>query len=186
MITYFDVITQTTQEINDSTIIYIVAINDNQFLVRAISEGLELLATDPMTHQDHYWLIDTREFLATVRQTRFIFPDNELRTAPLSEYDVARYFGFNPNHTPADFFNDNISRELIINWSNQMFPAFDAGEVSDNESEATTDSQTASVVSNQSFSFINYFSFWRRPHSELVRNTETEDDIEDRDLNVVV
>lgn len=138
MPTYFDVVGQNVEEIDDSTVIYLVSVGDNRYMLRAISARLDLFGNDPHTHQDHYWPVNSTDVLNNQLAFEFIFPNYELRLAPITGEEVERYLNFDPLQTEAILFNSAVRTDLIRYWASHLWPSED--EVEDEaETEAAFD-----------------------------------------------
>lgn len=114
MPTYFDTIEQNSIAIDQSTLIYLIKIED-KFALKAISGGLEQLMVEPTTRATTYWMIDTIKLLDEQRSNQLIFPENQLTTKPLALNQVTEYLGINPRDTiPTRFGNKIAPPELVI------------------------------------------------------------------------
>lgn len=136
MLTYFDIIRSSDEEIDETTMIYLVQTENEQFALRACSSS-DLLAfkSDPLSHSEHYWLLDKTWLPTTTEMTFFenIFIRDvsdelnvKLTTNALTRENVNDYLKINPLYEMIDdlfVFNENVN--VINNMRQVKYTLFD-------------------------------------------------------------
>lgn len=108
---YYDPIDQKFHDINESTFVYLVKIDEHTFRIKAISSGVDRLSSAPNTHATVHWPVSTKTLIEHQVNNPIIFPNDMLSEEPLSLDQVVQNLGFNPNEIPATGFNQSVE-----NW----------------------------------------------------------------------
>ena len=78
MATYFDIITQEISTVDSNTAFYLIELPNRLYSMKAISEGLKDLPSDPYTQATYYWPITVSNF-----DDVNLFPNGVLREESL-------------------------------------------------------------------------------------------------------
>ncbi len=120
MLTYFDPISLENVELDDTTILYLVKQDDN-FLMKGVSSGIDQLPHDPTTRATSYWLINTETLIKEnlLINSKF-FPNDELSNSAFTASEIKDFFGFDPNDIAPQAFNIAIGRALVREWTDDI------------------------------------------------------------------
>lgn len=114
MPSYYDIITQETREIDDTTILYLIKCDNakvsteiNKYSIKAISVSIEKLNTDPTSRTNQYWPINKEQLVnQAINKNLYelVFPNNSLTTQSLSLKQIKTLLNYDPTKTASIMF----------------------------------------------------------------------------------
>ena len=132
MLSYYDSIEIDNIKLNDdlsdcTATFYLIHLSENNFAIKALQSSVldakpPLISNDPGTQAEIYWPL-TKEIMLSALEKKDVraelFPENALRTKPLSREQISEFFGLNPTEDNAKHFDENkdLRQARVRDWA---------------------------------------------------------------------
>jgi hypothetical protein len=111
MPTYYDHTTLQDLNVDETTEAFIVANNNGTYFLRLVPAGiLQDLSCDMLSRQRSYWPVSLP--LTSPDKIEGLFPNGELRGAPLSYDEVVAFFELDPRNVLPSRFNNQVDEQV--------------------------------------------------------------------------